>query len=536
MKTLPRRTDLQTNAPATNQPARPRGGELAPQSMAPTRRATSVRHLVTRCSLAVMLLLPSTNALHPATEISGTILEDTTWTLSASPYVILTGLTVAPPATLHIEAGVVVKLDASNLTIEGILDLQSVPGMNVIFTSLRDDAADGEDTNGDGPTTPSAGDWGAIIIKPGSRTSSLHNLTARFGGRFQINFADGLSYRTVLAVDRAAPDLLRSTISVGSTLPSVHGVTYVNPQGSPIISNNTLSSSRSHCIAYVVTTNSVSAPEITANIFSDCEDGLYYEDVAPDGDKPTPLVMGNRFVANSTGLTLRGPASGSRVTCNQFNINGIGMWTYDAQASLVSNNSFVGNTQYGLFNYTNPVVTAEDNYWGDPSGPMPTGSGDRAGGAVDYDPWLAHEVVCPEAVDLDQDGFSPPEDCNDTDASTYPGAHELCDGRDNNCDGLVPLHENDADLDGFRSCENDCDDNDPTLNPNSVELPGNSVDEDCDGSLGDCDPNALWENHGKFVRCVAHECERLVSEGALTEAECDALVSQAARSPVGRKR
>ncbi len=38
-------------------------------------------------------------------------------------------------------------------------------------------------------------------------------------------------------------------------------------------------------------------------------------------------------------------------------------------------------------------------------------------------------------VDLDGDGFIAAEDCNDTDASIFPGAPEYCDGVDSNCDG-----------------------------------------------------------------------------------------------------
>ena len=40
-------------------------------------------------------------------------------------------------------------------------------------------------------------------------------------------------------------------------------------------------------------------------------------------------------------------------------------------------------------------------------------------------------------VDADGDGHVAAEDCNDADASIFPGAQEVCDGQDNDCDGRV---------------------------------------------------------------------------------------------------
>lgn len=43
----------------------------------------------------------------------------------------------------------------------------------------------------------------------------------------------------------------------------------------------------------------------------------------------------------------------------------------------------------------------------------------------------------PAVVDLDEDLTIDSEDCDDGDPLVYPGATEVCDGRDNNCDGLI---------------------------------------------------------------------------------------------------
>ena len=50
----------------------------------------------------------------------------------------------------------------------------------------------------------------------------------------------------------------------------------------------------------------------------------------------------------------------------------------------------------------------------------------------------AHEPVegC-EATDEDGDGFFTPTDCDDGDVAVHPGAEELCNGRDDDCDGVV---------------------------------------------------------------------------------------------------
>ena len=98
-------------------------------------------------------------------------------------------------------------------------------------------------------------------------------------------------------------------------------------------------------------------------------------------------------------------------------------------------------------------------------------------------------------------------DCEPTRFEAWPGAPELCNGLDDDCDGDVadggPNEEVcdgvdndcdgqtdegfDADGDGFVACATgsgpqDCDDTDPGVNPGALEVCGDAVDNDCDGT------------------------------------------------------
>jgi MYXO-CTERM domain-containing protein len=104
------------------------------------------------------------------------------------------------------------------------------------------------------------------------------------------------------------------------------------------------------------------------------------------------------------------------------------------------------------------------------------------------------------------------DDCNDADVNTYPGAAELCDGVDNNCNGgvdegiTVVTWYADADGDlygnpavsladcavpvGYVRDRTDCDDTDNTENPGATEI-CDGDDDDCDG-LVDEDGGSPW--------------------------------------------
>ncbi len=128
---------------------------------------------------------------------------------------------------------------------------------------------------------------------------------------------------------------------------------------------------------------------------------------------------------------------------------------------------------------------------------------DRSPAATEV-PYDGLDNDCDESTpddDLDGDGWPAAEDCDDGARDVFPGAPELCNELDDDCDdavdeGIGTTWYPDGDLDGFgtgegvQDCEapdgwvdagGDCDDADPAVHPEAAEL-CNGADDDCDGS------------------------------------------------------
>ena len=184
----------------------------------------------------------------------------------------------------------------------------------------------------------------------------------------------------------------------------------------------------------------------------------------------------------------------------------------------------------------------DNDGYGDPTAPVTTCGGDDPliadndddcdDGNGDIHPGAAEECTdtfdknCDGSfgtVDNDADGVVACEECDDRQASVYPGAEEVCDYLDNDCDGSVDNDATDAtswyaDADsdgygeesdvlaaceqpeGYASFDGDCDDADAAYNPGVLEDCASTEDLNCDGSLAfeDADSDG-------FVAC--EECD-----------------------------
>jgi len=157
----------------------------------------------------------------------------------------------------------------------------------------------------------------------------------------------------------------------------------------------------------------------------------------------------------------------------------------------------------------------------------PTVIVDDSGDSEDGQPVTEPETTNPVSDDTDGDGIgdvSDPDDDND-------GINDVTDPDDDD-DGIddVSAPDDNITVPGEDGAQGTIDECPSTPLGEIVDNDGCSVWQYCPDGIEEA-----WKNHGSYVRCVAHEANQFVEEEIISEQEKGDIVSEAAKSDVGKK-
>lgn len=310
---LPTRATLARTSPAGAVPASciatcPEGG------LSVSRASASVGLALALAFIAFGLAAPERAT---ATNVSGTISTNTTWTLAGSPYVMTGNVTVSTGVTLTIEPGVRVEGNSQfrTLTINGSLSADGTAAQHIVFTSTSDSAS---------------GQWTGIRFGTGAGTSTVKYVDVRYGGGAGTSDLNGMvdvSAGTVTIEDstftRSSVSGLKvaggangtaATVTIRRSKFEANGFVGTSKQGDGLNANNgrlvvedsAFWSNASDGVDYTVTSSYTPAPaEFSGSSFWDnkrygvyINQGLSADALAPDGN--VTGKAGNAIYDNGT--------------------------------------------------------------------------------------------------------------------------------------------------------------------------------------------------------------------------------------------
>jgi parallel beta-helix repeat protein len=321
-----------------------------------------------------------------STDVIGIITSDTTWTKANSPYSLTGPTAIGEGVTLTIEAGATVNLNEYYIQVNGTLIARGTDNDkiyfndgSVIFTSV---------SNGWNEQTQAGCLIENAVISQTSISSS--NRTKIYGSIINAEISvtssiisnnivngDISSHSSVISNNNVKGNIVLGAVSLGaisapaesSTVSgnTVEGsITSGSPQGTPVISDNTVSKGGIGCTGY---------GSIINNYVHDCQEGISLFTMRVfGGNLPCYAIVENNLVVDNTkGVSIEltdvhgGGSHCPTIQKNTISGNSIGIYLselgYDATPTI-QNNNLQNNSNYSFYLDAPNNVDAGYNWWG----------------------------------------------------------------------------------------------------------------------------------------------------------------------------
>ncbi|MFA6551913.1 MAG: hypothetical protein WCT19_00235 [Candidatus Paceibacterota bacterium] len=381
----------------------------------------------------------------------GKLYGNLVWTKDNSPYIISGASEITSTSTLTIEKGTIVKFKASaSLKFSGQVSINGADDDLVYFTSFYDDQFGGDSDGQPNYFGSQYNEW-SILFYNNRFSNTISNLSIRYctyGITIDNSKLTGRNIRIPPTPYSYGITSLRSSESDFSNLFVYSGEVAIllGSSSKMKISSSTirvgfndstgimLDSNSSLTLASSTVTNGASgsglimyrsSADISSSTFSGAwaGDGIaLYSASYGTTTIPSFLKIRNSSIFNydnGNGISVNNSVAdiqSTELTKNSTGIKILGDVKNGTSTVSVHNSRIYDNYESGLVSNNLTPVSAENNWWGDASGPKnqsqnPSGLGNAVSDGVDFVPWLAYDPSLPP----------PPEPVKKTPVLIVPG-------------------------------------------------------------------------------------------------------------------
>lgn len=347
------------------------------------------------------------------TLVSGSVDTDTTWTTDGSPYIVQGSFDIPHGVTLTVNPGVVVKCSGNfNFTVDGRLVANGTPDNKIYFTTTDDDSVGGvtSDSKDFGP----AGYWGITGLAASNISISyaeVRNLRNRtdfdgqglymFGNFDHVIFSGNrammwakyayLSFSHVTFEGIANEWALVLGFGGGTSLDDVtieNGVGGVSGQSVSVIASRlhvrNMSGRAIYSYGGYVSLSDSDIENINPG------DGA----AAVELDGTVPSTITNTTISNVSGTAISEKNGNLSVSSSTITHVAYGIKSLGSASVSITQSTLESSDPYAAASYGSNVLSAQNNFWGDPSGPYnpnsnPSGLGPPVTDNVDFSNWLS---------------------------------------------------------------------------------------------------------------------------------------------------